>query len=109
MCSDPNHQQEFREVAEGMARMETKLDSALTMLNDHEARLRIAEVAAITNGNLRQDYGSIVTEVTALKEIAADNKKTIDGWKKVLWTIGTASFSGLGLAIWDLLRRGANQ
>ena len=109
MCSDPKHQHEYREVSEGMARMETKLDSALTILNDHEARLRVAEGAAITNGNLRQDYGTIVSEVSWLRSIVVDNSKTIDGWRKVIWAIGTASFSGLGLAIWDAIKRGYSQ
>lgn len=109
MCSDPSHQQEYREVSEGMARMETKLDSALTILNDHEARLRVAEVAAITNGNLRQDYSTIASDVSGLKDIVVDNMKTIDGWRKVLWAIGTASFSGLGLGIWELIKRGYSQ
>ena len=108
MCTDPNHMKEFKDIAESMARMETKLDNVLSIVNDHEARIRVAETAIIIHNDNKQEYDNMKTQLATLSTMVTASSNTIAGWSKALWIIGTASFAGLGLGIWDLIKRGVS-
>lgn len=108
MCTDPNHMNEFKEISGSIIRMETKLDNVLSAVSDHEARLRVTEAAIIVHNDNRAESMSFYSDVSTLKTATASNTETIKSWKKALWIIATAAFSGLGLSIWDVIRRGMN-
>lgn len=106
MCSGPEHTKEFRNIAETMVRMETKLDNVLTIVGDHEARLRVAEASIIVHNDNKPDYDVMKTDMKNLAKIVEKNESIIAGWSKALWIMGSASLSGLGLGIWGLISRG---
>lgn len=105
MCSDPTHTKEFKEIAESMVRMETKLDHVLSAVGDHEVRIRMAESALLAQKENKKDHASLRNDVDALQDMATSMAQTLEYWKKVLWTIAAASFTGLGVAIWDGIKR----
>ena len=94
MCSDPTHIKEFKDIATLMARMETKLDTVVAGIHDHEGRIRSAEIALVTHSSL--DYLRVMTAMS----------RAIESWRKIMWAIGTAAFSGLGLWIWRIIEGG---
>ena len=104
MRSDPNHIKEFKEIAESMVRMETKLDSALAILGDHEARLRVAEAAVIIHNDNKVEYDTMKADISTLKTSVSSISQTVSGWSRALWLVGGAGFSSLGLAIWEMIK-----
>ena len=106
MCSDPNHIKEFKEIAESMARMETKLDNVLGIVGDHEARLRVAETAIIVHNDNKPDHDGMKGQIAALEKEVASMKGLVDGFRKILWTVAAAAFGGLGLWIWRVIEKG---
>lgn len=106
MCTDPNHMNEFKEIAGSIVRMETKLDNVLNAVSDHEARIRVAETAIIVHNDNKTETDAMKLQISALQSQSALDGQTIGAWKKILWIIATAAFGGLGLSIWDAFKRG---
>ena len=45
-------------------------------------------------------------EVDSLNIVNAAMSRAIESWRKIMWAIGTAAFSGLGLWIWRIIEGG---
>ena len=106
MCSDPNHAKDFRTITEAVVRMETKLDNVLSVANDHEARLRVAEAAIIVHkeaesGN--EDHGS---RLKTLEDTTRDLNTTISSLRKILWAVVLSVAAGVGVIIVDIYKKG---
>ena len=103
MCSDPTHTKEFKDIAILMARMETKLDTVLSGLNDHETRLRIAEAAAVAHSTHDPEIDKMQVDIETLVKSNTGIIQTIETWRKILWAIGISAFGGMGLWLWRLV------
>ena len=106
MCSDPTHIKEFKDIATLMARMETKLDTVVAGIHDHEGRIRSAEIALVTHSSHDPEIVKMREEVDSLNIVNAAMSRAIESWRKIMWAMGTAAFSGLGLWIWRIIEGG---
>lgn len=64
--------------------------------------MRAAESTLIEHRNTRAEYELLRHDVDQIKLNIVLTTDTIEGWKKLLWAIGTAAFSGLGLWLWKV-------
>ena len=103
MCSDPTHTKELKDIAILMARMETKLDTVVSGINDHEGRIRATETALVTHSSHDPERVKLREDVDELNMSNAAMFRTIDNWRRIIWAIGIAAFSGLGLWIWRII------
>ena len=106
MCSDPTHTKEFKDIAILMARMETKLDTVVAGIQDHEGRIRTAEMALVTHSSHDPEIVKLREDVDMTAVHSSSISQTIENWKKILWVIGAAAFSGMGLWIWRIVEVG---
>ena len=107
MCSDPNHIKDFRTLTEAAIRMETKLDNALSVVNDHEARLRVAEAAIIVHKETESGHEDHDSRLKTLENITRDLDTTISALKKILWAVVLSVAAGVGVMIVDIYKKGA--
>ena len=103
MCSDPTYTKEFKDIATLMARMETKLDTVIAGIHDHEGRIRSAETALTTHSSHDPERVKLREDVDELNMSNAAISRTVENWRKIIWAIGVAAFSGLGLWIWRII------
>lgn len=106
MCSDPTHTKEFKDIAILMARMETKLDTVVAGIQDHEGRIRTAEMALVTHSSHDPEIVKLREDMDNLNIVNAAMSRAIDNWRKIIWATGTAAFSGLGLWVWRIIEGG---
>lgn len=106
MCSDPTHTKEFKDIAILMARMETKLDTVVSGIKDHEGRIRTTETALVTHSSHDHEIVKLREDVDKLNILNAAMSRAIENWRKIIWAIGTAAFGGLGLWIWRIIEGG---
>ena len=106
MCSDPNHVKDFRTLTEAVIRMETKLDNVLSVVNDHEARLRVAEAAIIVHKEAESDREGHDGRLKTLENITRDLDTTISALKKILWAVVLSVAAGVGVIIVDIYKKG---
>ena len=106
MCSDPNHAKDFRTITEAVVRMETKLDNALTIAGDHEARLRVAEAAIIVYKEYESGHDDHNSRLKTLENITRDLDTTISALKKILWAVVLSVAAGVGVIIVDIYKKG---
>ena len=104
--SQANYTEGFAEVSQSMVRIETKLDNVLSVVGDHEARIRVAEAVIVADTDRKREYVSLKETVAAQGTTVESLSQTVDSWRRVMWIIGTAAFSGLGLMLWETFRRG---
>ena len=108
MCSDPNHVKDFRTLTEAVIRMETKLDNVLSFVNDHEARLRVAEAAIIVHKEAESGHEDHDGRLKTLESTTRDLNTTISALKKILWAVVLSVAAGVGAIIVDIYKRGYN-
>ena len=106
MCSDPTHTKEFKDIATLMARMETKLDTVIAGIHDHEGRIRTAEMALVAYSSHDPEISKLREEVDSLNLVNSAMSRAVESWRKITWAIGTAAFGGLGLWIWRIIEGG---
>ena len=106
MCSDPNHAKDFRTLTEAVIRMETKLDNVLSVVNDHEARLRVAEAAIIVHKETESDHEDHDRRLKTLENTTRDLDATIGALKKILWAVVLSVAGGVGIIIVDIYKKG---
>ena len=106
--SQANYAKELTEVSQSMVRIETKLDNVLSVVGDHEARIRVAEAVIVADTERKREYVSLKETVANQNSIVESLSQTVDSWRRVVWIIGTAAFSGLGLMLWEIFKRGMN-
>lgn len=104
--SQANYTEGFAEVSQSMVRIETKLDNVLSVVGDHEARIRVAEAVIVADTDRKREYVSLKETVSTQGTSLESLSQTVDSWRRVVWIIGTASFSGLGLMLWEIFKRG---
>ena len=106
MCSDPNHVKDFRTLTEAAIRMETKLDNVLSVVNDHEARLRVAEAAIVVHKEAESGHEDHDSRLKTLENITRDLDSTISALKKILWAVVLSVAAGVGVIIVDIYKKG---
>ena len=104
--SQDNYTKGFAEVSQSMVRIETKLDNVLSVVGDHEARIRVAEAVIVADTDRKREYVSLKETVSTQGTTLESLSQTVDSWRRVMWIIGTAAFSGLGLMLWEIFKRG---
>lgn len=65
--------------------------------------MRAAESILVEHKNVHAEYQLLKQDIDQIKLNIVLTTDAIEGWKKILWTIGTAAFSGLGLWLWKVL------
>lgn len=106
MCSDQNHAKDFRTITDAVARMETKLDNALAIAGDHEARLRVAEAAIIVYKEAESGHVDHNSRLKTLENTTRDLDTTIGALKKILWAVVLSVAAGVGAIIVDIYKKG---
>lgn len=89
-------------ITETMIRLESKLDSALSTLNDHESRLRTTEKLVILMKGIedqrvkeQQVLDDLVSKCVEVEHSLDKVKSQVDFYKKVIWAISVAVIGGI--------------
>lgn len=95
MCDMEGHEKELRALTESMIRVETKLDSNLEVMSDHEARIRTAEAMLATHADSQEHHRESDARFSKIEVKLADHGKDISAVVKLLWAVGLAAMASL--------------
>lgn len=108
MCSDPTHTAELKILSESSIRMETKLDGMLAMAQDHESRIRTAEAFVQIQGQVEKTRSDLDRRVDSVEATAGDNKKALDGMRRLMWAALTAAVAAVVMMVFEYIKFGVN-
>lgn len=86
---------EMRTLIDSNARIETKLDTLLGSVGDHETRIRLAESAITVQQQLSLSQAGHDARIDAVESLASNHNKILSNYAKVLWAIATAAVTAL--------------
>lgn len=89
-------------INETMIRLESKLDSALSTLSDHEGRLRTTEKLVLLMKNIEEQRVREQTAIDKLESKCSEVdrelekvKSSLETYKRVIWAISLATIGGI--------------